>query len=52
MIYKRLGFYLDLERKIQEYADEYCEGNFNLAVRKLSKQALARNLKDKCNEQD
>ena len=30
-----------LKENIQEYADEHCEGNFNLAVRQLIKKGLA-----------
>ena len=31
---------LELVRKVQEYADKHCEGNFNLAVRLLVKKGL------------
>lgn len=30
----------ELKKEIQKYADEECEGNFNLAVRRLVKTAL------------
>lgn len=31
-----------LVEEIQEHADEYCEGNFNMAVRMLTVTAIAR----------
>lgn len=30
----------DLKQQIKDYADKYCEGNFNLAVRQLIKKGL------------
>ena len=30
-----------LVKSIQDYADKYCEGNFNMAVRQLTTNALA-----------
>ena len=37
---KKLIDFKALQKEIQAYADKYCEGNFNLAVRILIKKAL------------
>lgn len=37
---KKLINFKGLERLIQDYADEQCEGNFNLAVRVLIRKGL------------
>ena len=37
---KEVGFQAPLLKAIQEYADLFCEGNFNLAVRKLTRVGL------------
>ena len=37
---KKLIDFKGQEKKIQEYADLFCEGNFGLAVRQLIKEAL------------
>ena len=31
---------MDLVKAIQDYADAFCEGNFNMAVRCLTKKAI------------
>ncbi|QDP52077.1 MAG: hypothetical protein Unbinned706contig1000_21 [Prokaryotic dsDNA virus sp.] len=31
---------MDLVKAIQDYADLFCEGNFNMAVRQLTKKGL------------
>lgn len=38
---KKLIYFKNLTGKIQAYADEYCEGNFSLAVRMLVKKGLS-----------
>lgn len=40
MVNVPVGFTKDLVEKIKEYADSNCEGNFNMAVRKLCNKAL------------
>ena len=40
MVRKEIGFPEDLQKSIQKYADENCEGNFNMAVRQLVKLSL------------
>ena len=40
MIKKEVRFQEALNIAIQEYADLFCEGNFNLAVRQLIKKGL------------
>jgi len=37
---KEINFGDDLVLAIQAYADVYCEGNFNLAVRQLTRSGL------------
>ena len=37
---KVIDFDKDLQKTIQEYADLFCEGNFNMAVRQLTKKGL------------
>lgn len=37
---KVIDFGDDLQKAIQEYADLFCEGNFNMAVRQLTKKGL------------
>ncbi len=44
---KRLIEFKDLYDKVKKYADDNCEGNFNLAVRQLIKKGLENNLKKK-----
>ena len=39
---KKLINFKDLEKSIRAYADEYCEGNFSLAVRMLAKKGLSK----------
>ena len=38
---KVIDFDGDLQKSIQEYADLFCEGNFNMAVRQLTKKGLS-----------
>ena len=38
---KKLIDFKDMVEAIQEYADLFCEGNFNMAVRQLIKKGLA-----------
>lgn len=38
---KKLINFKSLGEKVQEYADEYCEGNFSLAVRQLIQKGLS-----------
>jgi len=40
MIKKECRFQKELNKAIQQYADLFCEGNFNLAVRQLCKKGL------------
>lgn len=42
MIKVECGFPVDLKKAIQEYADLFCEGNFRLAIRQLSRIGLAK----------
>ena len=42
---KKLIDFKGLEKAIQEYADLFCEGNFNLAVRQLTKKGIDAKLK-------
>lgn len=37
---RKLIDFKELEDKIKLYADEHCEGNFNMAVRMLIKKGL------------
>ena len=37
---KVIDFDKDLQKAIQDYADLFCEGNFNMAVRQLTKSGL------------
>ena len=37
---RKLIDFKELSQAIQAYADTHCEGNFNMAVRKLIKEAL------------
>ena len=37
---RKLIDFKELSQAIQDYADEYCEGNFSMAVRKLVRKAL------------
>jgi len=38
---KVIDFDKDLQKAIQGYADLFCEGNFNMAVRQLTKKGLS-----------
>lgn len=40
MIRKEIKFPNELVKSIQDYADLFCEGNFNMAVRQLAKKGL------------
>lgn len=40
MIRKEIQFQEELAKAIQEYADSFCEGNFNMAVRMLTKKGM------------
>lgn len=37
---KKIIDFRGMEKAIQEYADLFCEGNFNMAVRQLTKKGL------------
>lgn len=37
---KVIDFDKDLQKAIQDYADLFCEGNFNMAVRQLTKKGI------------
>ncbi len=37
---KVIDFDKGLQKRIQDYADLFCEGNFNMAVRQLTKKGL------------
>lgn len=37
---KKVIDFKDMAEAIQEYADLFCEGNFNMAVRQLTKKGL------------
>jgi hypothetical protein len=37
---KKLIDFKEMEKQIQDYADLFCEGNFNMAVRQLTKKGL------------
>lgn len=39
---KKLIDFKDLINDVQSYADEHCEGNFSMAVRKLIKKGLGK----------
>lgn len=39
---KRLIEFKDLYESVKSYADENCEGNFNLAVRELIRKGLSK----------
>lgn len=40
MIKKECRFQEELNEAIQQYADSFCEGNFNMAVRQLCNKGL------------
>jgi hypothetical protein len=40
MIRKEIKFHPELAKAVQEYADSFCEGNFNMAVRMMIKKEL------------
>lgn len=46
MIKKECRFQDELNEAIQEFADLFCEGNFNLAVRQLCKKGLSNDNKE------
>jgi len=39
---KKLIDFKDTYKQVKQYADEHCEGNFSMAVRKLIKKGLAK----------